>query len=274
VTWTTSKINFMKKQLLTLFCAFATIGLSAQCVADYDFGQEEFGVYPDPQEGESFVDGVEGEAYSDVFHLKVPSDAGAVNAAFTGLPVDSVKIDFVEMSNGGAFVDAADFGFSINCNNDNVSPNDCTYMGGQQGCATLEGIPNVADTLTMNVGLIFYTTVGTSAQAVPLSYDGYTIIIDMSNSISNFDTKPLQVSQNYPNPFSGNTEIGVELQNPANVSVTVMNLIGERVLTRKVEGKSGLNNITLNADNLEPGIYIYSVEMNGFSTTRRMVVSK
>ncbi|MFZ6051437.1 T9SS type A sorting domain-containing protein [Halocola ammonii] len=264
----------MKKQLLTLFCALSSIALSAQCVADHDFGGEEFGVYPDPQQGESFVDGVEGEAYSDVFHLKVPSDAGAVNSAFTGLPVDSVKIDFLEMSDGGSFVAASNFGFSINCNNDNVSPNACTFMGGQQGCATLEGTPNVADTLMINVGLIFYTTVGEMAQAVPLNYDGYSIVIEMSNSVAEARLDQMEVSQNYPNPFGDQTEIRVELQNASTVSVSVMNLIGEKVMTRSLEGRRGVNTVKLTADQLEPGIYMYTVEANGQSTTRRMVVSK
>ena len=264
----------MKKQLLTLFCVLSSIGLFAQCVADHDFGGAQYGVSPDPEQGESFVDGVEGEAYSDVFHLKVPSDAGAVDETFTGFPVDSVIIDFIEMSDGGAFVDAADFGFSINCNNDGVSPNPCTYIGGQQGCATIEGVPNVADTLTMNVGVIFYTSFGGNAQGVPITYDGYSIVIDISNTIAEAKTEQLSVGQNFPNPFSGQTELNVEIQNPATINITVMNIVGERVLAKRVEGKRGVNSITLNADGLEPGIYMYSVEANGQSTTRRMVVSK
>lgn len=264
----------MKKHLLTFLCALVSFGIAAQCTPDFDFQGEEFGVSPNPEEGENFADGEANVQYNDVLHLKVPSDAGAVNAAFTGFPIDSVTISYVNMSDGGAFVPASNFGFEVNCNNDGVSPNSCTYLGGQQGCAELTGMPNVVDTLAVEVGLTFYTFFNNQVTPVPYPYDGYSLIIGGTISVDDRQEKEIRVSQNYPNPFDNNTSIEVDLEKAGEMNVTVLNLIGEKVLTKQVEGSVGTNRVSLSADGLEAGIYMYVIEFDGHSTTRRMVVGK
>ena len=51
---------------LTVACLLCVGNVFAQCNIDFDFGEEPFGVSPDPTVGESFNSGVLDEDYFDV----------------------------------------------------------------------------------------------------------------------------------------------------------------------------------------------------------------
>ena len=54
---------------LTVACLLCVGNVFAQCNIDFDFGEEPFGVSPDPTVGESFNSGVLDEDYFDVLHI-------------------------------------------------------------------------------------------------------------------------------------------------------------------------------------------------------------
>jgi len=83
----------------------------------------------------------------------------------------------------------------------------------------------------------------------------------------------LEVSQNFPNPFSESTTIMVNLQKPTDIKLEVENMLGERVYEMTVaKGYVGLNTITIQADDLTPGIYFYTVIAGESSLTKKMIV--
>lgn len=82
------------------------------------------------------------------------------------------------------------------------------------------------------------------------------------------------VSQNFPNPFSGTTAFNVNLKKSEVITVTVTNTIGQVVATKVVKGTAGNNEITLEAANLESGIYFYSVVAGSSKVTRKMSIVK
>ena len=73
-----------------------------------------------------------------------------------------------------------------------------------------------------------------------------------------------EVQQNYPNPFNPSTTIKYSIPQDAFVSIKVFNVLGEKVadLVNK-DIKTGLHEITFNADNLSSGFYFYLVEAKG-----------
>ncbi len=81
------------------------------------------------------------------------------------------------------------------------------------------------------------------------------------------------VSQNYPNPFNGTTTVYVTLDEPADLSLEVTNLIGQLVFElpaqRYSNGKVELN---INAEGLESGVYFYTVRSGDNSITKKMIV--
>lgn len=85
------------------------------------------------------------------------------------------------------------------------------------------------------------------------------------------------IQQNYPNPFKDVTTIPLNLELDSDVSVTVYDLTGRKVLTA-FSGSlyAGENNITLNRGNLSSGSYLYRVAIanaNGkFEQSKQMIV--
>lgn len=76
---------------------------------------------------------------------------------------------------------------------------------------------------------------------------------------------------NYPNPFNKSTIIPVTLTQKADVTVTVMNVLGEVVYTNTYNNTSaGVNELEVSG-NFKSGFYFYNVEAGGFKTSGKML---
>ena len=81
------------------------------------------------------------------------------------------------------------------------------------------------------------------------------------------------VSQNYPNPFSNETFVKVELENAVNLRLVVTNLAGQKVLEyTKGQVVAGEYGFKIDGSSLNSGIYFYTVYADDSSVTRKMVV--
>jgi|JI7StandDraft_1071085.scaffolds.fasta_scaffold57533_1 hypothetical protein len=80
------------------------------------------------------------------------------------------------------------------------------------------------------------------------------------------------VSQNFPNPFTGETSIAINLAKDANVKVSVSNLLGQVVYSEEAQMEKGIFDFTINANGLSSGVYFYTVEAGSFKETRKMIV--
>ena len=81
------------------------------------------------------------------------------------------------------------------------------------------------------------------------------------------------VSQNYPNPFSGTSMVYVMLDEPASLSLEVHNLMGQLVFSvPEMRYSSGKVEFTIDGSNLDSGIYFYSVISGESSVTKKMIV--
>ena len=272
-----NKINSMIKTVLSFAFAFAVTLVSAQCENNYDFGDVGFGVSPDPELGESFEVGTVGMAYSDTINMLVPSDAADVDPQYEGLGVviDSLTLASVEVQIDGDFVNLADIGLDIVCNNNGDSPDPCTFMGALQYCALVEGVPTTAGTFPLTINVDGYIVVFGNTVPVPIAFDQYslTILEEGGSSIGINEQNDLEVLQNSPNPFYGKTKMHFSLGQPDEVSFTVMNLLGEEVYHELVDGQRGENTLIYETLSLRSGIYLYSFEVKGKKITKRMVIN-
>jgi hypothetical protein len=84
-----------------------------------------------------------------------------------------------------------------------------------------------------------------------------------------------QLSQNYPNPFNPTTNISFSLPSNAELKLTVFSLLGQEV-TVLADGmfSAGLHTVSFDGANLNSGIYLYKIESNTFSMTRKMLLLK
>ena len=98
---------------------------------------------------------------------------------------------------------------------------------------------------------------------------------DHGNRIDGIDAnKALSaLGQNYPNPFSGTTEIAYELADGSDVSIRIMDMTG-RVVSDRSEGRkpAGKHTLTLDRAGLEAGVYYYTLKAGQFTETKQMVV--
>ena len=103
----------------------------------------------------------------------------------------------------------------------------------------------------------------------------YQVSVDKSDIVGS-GNKPVpsfELSQNYPNPFTGETMINLTLNQASTVSLEVNDLMGRMVYTLPATKlNAGSNMLKIVSNNLRPGVYTYSVIINGERITRKMMV--
>lgn len=84
-----------------------------------------------------------------------------------------------------------------------------------------------------------------------------------------------RLNQNYPNPFNPTTLLSYAIPRKGYMALRVYNLLGE-VVDTLFEGISTPGNYTIefNAEGLSSGIYLYRLETNDFTDTKKLVVIK
>ncbi len=90
--------------------------------------------------------------------------------------------------------------------------------------------------------------------------------------------QPLQpyhfaLRQNYPNPFNPTTIITYELEKSGRVSLSVFNVLGEKVATL-IDGvqSAGIHTVSFDGSNLPSGLYFYSLQSIDRKITRKMIL--
>ena len=103
----------------------------------------------------------------------------------------------------------------------------------------------------------------------------YQVSVDKSDIVGS-GNKPVpsfELSQNYPNPFTGETMINLTLNQASTVSLEVNDLMGRMVYTLPATKlNAGSNMLKIVSNNLRPGVYTYSVIIDGGRITRKMMV--
>ena len=107
---------------------------------------------------------------------------------------------------------------------------------------------------------------------------GSVVVLNENAIITSFE-----LTQNYPNPFNPSTTIDYNIHSSGYVSLNVYDVMGRLVRTLVDEYKEAGNangySVTWNGlDNLgnkvSTGVYIYSLQAQGVSTTKKMVLMK
>jgi len=95
------------------------------------------------------------------------------------------------------------------------------------------------------------------------------ITIDLANP------KQFALEQNYPNPFNPSTTIKYSIPLASKVKIIVFNLLGQEIDILVDEFKeAGTHLIDYVAKNINSGVYLYKIETNTFSQTRKMTLLK
>ncbi len=174
------------------------------------------------------------------------SNLGHLTATFTGIPWLSVSplFDIADADSNGAF--------ALSIAPQNLPPG--VYQS----------------------GITFYTSHANGMQPIhlPIRLDYLTGIADTPDLLPN----AFEVSQNYPNPFNPSTQIRYGLPRPAQVTIEIFNILGQRVYFHKTALLSaGYHTFTWNGRTsdgqlLGSGVYFYKVSNGKQADTRKMVL--
>ena len=156
-----------------------------------------------------------------------------------------------------------------------------TNVGGNSSSLTYTF--NTPDSYTLKV---VATSAGETTQ------DTYNIVVQSSGGCGGFGCRTAELStqdlsiaqgvpesfsmeQNYPNPFNPSTEIQFALPAASHVSLFVYDMMGREVdhlVNRTLE--AGYHRVTWDASGLPSGVYLYRIQAEAFTETRRMTLLK
>jgi hypothetical protein len=81
--------------------------------------------------------------------------------------------------------------------------------------------------------------------------------------------------QNYPNPFNPDTQIAFDLVKDGLVNLKVYNLLGQPIATLAAGNMSaGRHVVSFSGSTIASGVYLYKLDVNGFSATKKLVLLK
>lgn len=109
--------------------------------------------------------------------------------------------------------------------------------------------------------------------------DGLTIYSnDLISSVGTDGTlipDAITLNQNYPNPFNPATTITIELKERAHVSLEVFNSLGQRVvILLNDQLPAGKSVVSFDGSKLSSGIYLYRLQANGVTISKKMTLLK
>ncbi|WP_337871642.1 zinc-dependent metalloprotease [Ignavibacterium sp.] len=101
-----------------------------------------------------------------------------------------------------------------------------------------------------------------------------TEMLSKNSAVSNIDVSQFSLS-NYPNPFNPATTISYSIPTNQKVTIKVYDILGKEVATLVNETKTaGNHQVSFNAGNLSSGIYIYMIQTNNFTASKKMLLIK
>ncbi|MFQ5571519.1 MAG: T9SS type A sorting domain-containing protein, partial [Rhodothermales bacterium] len=127
---------------------------------------------------------------------------------------------------------------------------------------------------------ISYMAAGQQYIVVPVggaSHPAELVALTLGGRTGTDDEMPLRTAleQNYPNPFNRVTTITFEVSAPTHVELVVRDVLGRRVRTLIDEVKGvGRHQVPLYAEGLPSGMYLYTLQTDTFTQTRKLLLVK
>lgn len=81
--------------------------------------------------------------------------------------------------------------------------------------------------------------------------------------------------QNYPNPFNPSTMINYSIKDEGFVKLIIYDVLGREIAVLVNEKKeTGSYSVEFNAFQLPSGVYIYTLQVNGYTASKKLLLLK
>ncbi|MDO9184840.1 MAG: T9SS type A sorting domain-containing protein [Bacteroidia bacterium] len=283
----------MIKKLLSTVLFISSVGVmnsSAQALCTSNIScvppDSTFGICPDSATG--LPAGTISQAYTVTMSIKIPASTVVAGVTYnlTHLALTEVKVD-TSTSGTAVWVDLSAIGLTYlgsganapsGCTSCSISGYTMTKFGywnaPGQSCVIVSGTPNKVGTFPIKIisqaRAVFF---GQGTWAAAPENNDYRLVVAAPSGVGSIDQLKFEVSQNTPNPFSDKSEIRFSSVNSSEVEFKVYNLLGSVVYNSNFKSVKGVNTISIDANTLSPGVYMYSVKNGANTITKRMVVS-
>jgi hypothetical protein len=118
----------------------------------------------------------------------------------------------------------------------------------------------------------------TYAYTVGYGYEHHFIyykVTTLNTEVTENTAEGLSLGQNVPNPSNGTTKIGYSIENAGSVAINVYDVTGKQVLAvNQGHQSAGSYQVELSTENLDAGVYFYTLNVDGKQATRRMVIAR
>ena len=121
--------------------------------------------------------------------------------------------------------------------------------------------------------LIVFIISGISSFATADNKLHSNIPLGIGSPINQTGPEDYKLYQNYPNPFNPSTKISYKINQEGFVKLSVFNLVGQEIESLVNEYQAaGKYDIEFNAKDLPSGIYLYKLQVNGYTSVKRMTL--
>ena len=156
-----------------------------------------------------------------------------------------------------------------------VSPVDLHLAAASLGQRWIMGTPIVGITTDIDGNPRSATKpyMGANEGSVPLSADSKG---PLSRNGLEIAPDKYQLLQNYPNPFNPTTEIKFSVASAGRATVTLFNILGEKVATLfdDVAQPGEYYHLTVNGSSFASGTYFYAIKSGSYTEVKRMLLVK
>lgn len=146
------------------------------------------------------------------------------------------------------------------------------FLAGNYYCILMDGTPTEADTFFLHIVLdVYIDFFGTPLWVMQVT-DSTSLSMIIVDNLGLKDGEPrLELTGNYPNPFSGWTTVRFESDRFEEVTFEVYNLLGEKLYDENLMARPGPNTILYDGEKLSQGTYFYVLRSGSASNSRLMV---
>ncbi|MFZ4796052.1 MAG: T9SS type A sorting domain-containing protein [Bacteroidia bacterium] len=240
----------MKKIYLLIVLSIATITTYSQCIPDPAWNTN--GISPSRA-----PDGVVGTNYSTVISFKTPKDTVIFYAGQNyNATIDSARVDQIRN---------IPLGFSWACNKSN-----CTWKGGDKGCALLEGKPDSNHFKHYEIKVFVRSWISIVGLSFPVERLDSSIIdfyvTGGKNSVSQFNNNP--TFNVFPNPVKNILTVESIRTNSKNTEVVITDITGKILLNKHLT--SNVN--TIDVSELPKGLHFITIKNEEVFYSKKLLI--